>query len=75
MPLHMSADDPFQVGVNYLDSDGHNQFFCQETETNLFQKLKNRLDLPAEVNWIEIGCQRIEVAPAKTTEALAGGWK
>jgi len=68
MPLHMSADDPFEVGVNYLDSDGHIQYFCQETEANLFQKLKNRLNLPAEVNWIEIGCQRIEVAPAKTTE-------
>jgi len=64
----MSAEDPFQVGVNYLDSDGHNQFFCQETEANLFQKLKNRLDLPPEVNWIEIGSRRIEVAPAKMTE-------
>ena len=68
MPLHMSADDPFQVGVNYLDSDGHIQYFCQETEANLFQKLKNRLDLPAEVNWIEIGSRRIEVAPAKMAE-------
>ena len=64
----MTDEHPFEVGVNYLDSDGHNQFFCRRTKTDSLQKLKNRLDLPDEVNYIEISLDRIEVTPKKKTK-------
>ena len=51
------------VPVNYTDAHGHQHFFHQEVtevwklgagEGSLFQKLKNRIGAPAEVDYIEI---------------------
>ena len=64
MGLTVSAEKPFEVRVNYLDTDGYNQHFVRETFTDSLKKLKKRLGLPDEVNWIEIDHPRMEVAPA-----------
>ena len=43
MPLTIwkRDDNPLQVMVNYLDSNGQNQSFIRETSTDYLQKIKN----------------------------------
>ena len=59
----VDAENPFTVDVNYLDTDGYNRHFVWQTSTDSLKKLKNRIGIPDDVNWIEIGHPRMEVAP------------
>ena len=56
-------ENPFTVDVNYLDTDGYNRHFVWQTRTDSLKKLKNRIGLPDDTDWIEIGHPIMEVAP------------
>ena len=63
MKLQIPAN-PFEVIVDYLDTDGYNGHFVRQTSTDSLKKLKNQIGLPDVVNHIEIGRPMVRVAPA-----------
>ena len=73
MPLMVGAENPFEVWVNYLGTDGYNRHFVRQTSTDSLKKLKNQIGLHDDVNWIEIGHPRMEAAPGDNAGQYRGG--